>query len=83
MPEILRRAGAAPPIDILKVDIEGAETAVFRGQREWLRFTRHLAIELHGPEPRAALDEALAPLQWRQHTSGELTIASNLQLSTV
>jgi FkbM family methyltransferase len=80
MPEILERAGVKPPIDILKIDIEGAETEVFRGQcRDWLDFTRHIAIELHGPAPQVAFDDALGPFLCERHQSHELTIANNLR----
>ncbi len=35
-------------IDLLKMDIEGAETTVFKGNVDWLRRVRCLAIEFHG-----------------------------------
>jgi FkbM family methyltransferase len=47
MNEILRRSGF-PRIDVLKIDIEGAETSLFRGDLAWLPLTRIIAIEFHG-----------------------------------
>ena len=80
IPEILDRSGVKPPIDILKMDIEGAEAEVFNDEsRAWLAFTRHIAIELHGTASRLAFDDALAPLHYQRYESHELTIASNLQ----
>lgn len=50
MDELLDRFGIGDgDIDILKCDIEGAEAEVFRGDCDWLRRVRHLAIELHEP----------------------------------
>lgn len=36
-----------PTIDILKVDIEGAERALFEGETPWLDLVQVIAIELH------------------------------------
>jgi FkbM family methyltransferase len=48
IPTILRRF-SIPQIDILKMDIEGAETAVFAENAErWLRHVEMLIIEIHG-----------------------------------
>lgn len=83
IPEILERSGVQPPIDILKMDIEGSEAEVFGGQpRSWLASIRHIAIELHGTASRLAFDKALAPFRCERFESHELTIASNLQLNT-
>lgn len=48
MDEILALAPGGQ-IDLLKVDIEGAEARIFRGPCEWLRRVRALVIELHDP----------------------------------
>ena len=37
-----------PRIDLLKVDIEGAETELFKGSLDWLRLVHAIAIEFHG-----------------------------------
>ena len=44
MPALLERHGA---IDILKLDIEGAEGELFRGDTGWLAHTRMVVLELH------------------------------------
>lgn len=43
------------PIDLLKVDIEGAEEEVFSDCRGWIGLVRHLMIELHGQYTREML----------------------------
>jgi FkbM family methyltransferase len=47
MPRILEHAGF-DTVDVLKVDIEGSEVALFRGSLDWLRRVRLMAIEFHG-----------------------------------
>src|SRR5215211_4889853 len=34
-------------IDILKIDIEGAETFLFSADAPWLEYVKHILIELH------------------------------------
>jgi FkbM family methyltransferase len=52
---ILRDSGHET-IDIFKIDIEGAELALFSGDCDtWLRKTRSIAIEIHSPEAREAV----------------------------
>jgi FkbM family methyltransferase len=71
---VLRTAGV-DRIDILKIDIEGAEAAVFAGAIPWLRQVSSLVIELHGPACARLVTEALQREQFRLSHSGELTIA--------
>lgn len=74
VPELLA-AGGFPRADLLKIDIEGSETEVFgRGSDDWLRVTRNLAIETHGPECERAVAGALAGYRFAPGTSGELTL---------
>lgn len=47
VPKILRECGW-DQVDLLKIDIEGAETELFRGKLDWLARVRALAIEFHG-----------------------------------
>lgn len=39
-------------VDVLKIDIEGAEVELFRGEVDWLRMVGLLAIEFHGNSRR-------------------------------
>ena len=79
IPEILRRAGAAPPIDLLKIDIEGSETELFRRTPEALGLARNIAIELHGPDAEAAFSDALRPYHYDRREADELTIIYGLK----
>lgn len=77
--EILHRAGADGPIDLLKMDVEGSETELFRRAAGWLDQTRNIAIELHGPEARAAFAGAMAGYRYERRESGEITIVYGLR----
>lgn len=44
--DLLRRYGCHG-IDILKLDIEGSEKALFEGDIDWVRHTRAICVELH------------------------------------
>jgi FkbM family methyltransferase len=68
-----------PRIDLLKVDIEAAEAEVFGPESEqWLRLTRNLAIELHGPACERAVTTALAGFRFRTGISGELSVFTDI-----
>ena len=69
-------------IDVLKIDIEGAEVEVFSGCPKWLGCVKNLIIELHDrfrPGCAAALENALRDYSCRFSTSGENRIYSNLR----
>jgi FkbM family methyltransferase len=63
-------------IDILKMDIEGAEREIFlSGDQGWLASTRALLIEIHErdfPGSRAAIHSALEGRTERMWTRGEI-----------
>lgn len=61
-------------VDILKMDIEGAETLAFRDPR-WLHTVDTFAVELHGVEARAAFARAVPTPPFHISTHGELTLA--------
>jgi FkbM family methyltransferase len=76
----LMELGGFPEIDLLKIDIEGAEVELFsRGTERWLPQIRNLSIELHGPECEAAFDRALASYTCRRQLRGELTFCLDLR----
>ena len=59
-------------IDVLKIDIEGAEAAVFTDNfLNWFRKTRMLIIEIHGDEARSKFEAAAALMNWRHFKVGE------------
>lgn len=51
--EIVKRSDF-PRIDILKVDIEGAESEIFKADLEWLNRTRAIAIEFHADSRKSS-----------------------------
>ncbi|MGH7665079.1 MAG: FkbM family methyltransferase [Gemmatimonadaceae bacterium] len=62
-------------IDILKIDIEGAEAEVFRGDvSAWLGRVNNLVIELHGDECRRMFFAAISEREFEISRSGELTV---------
>jgi FkbM family methyltransferase len=71
-------------IDILKIDIEGAERVIFeddKAVREFLSRTRFLAMEIHDQfVSRTAIQEQLRANHFEFFDSGELTIAVNKKL---
>lgn len=48
-----------PKIDLLKVDVEGFETEVFKGAEETLRRTERIVVELTGDRNRKEVDDVL------------------------
>ena len=76
--QIMKDAGA-DRIDILKLDIEGAESSVFADDHccDWLARTDVLVVELHDrwyPGTAKAFYSALQPYQFRQYLRGETVI---------
>jgi FkbM family methyltransferase len=66
-----------PFVDLLKVDIEGAEEEVFRAGRDTvLRRVGCCAVELHGPACEAAFREAVRRHGFASYRRGELTVAT-------
>jgi FkbM family methyltransferase len=62
-------------IDILKCDIEGAETELFSHNAEsWLKRTRSIFIELHGPAAEAAIENAVTPYTFYHRRHREIHI---------
>ncbi len=67
-------------VDLLKVDIEGAELSVFgKFANAWLPQVRNICIELHGRDCEQAFFAALAGYCYELEHSGELTICRNLR----
>jgi FkbM family methyltransferase len=58
-------------VDLLKIDIEGAETEVFARKPEWVRRVGMFIIELHGPEAREAFTAATSSLDAVRYRHGE------------
>jgi FkbM family methyltransferase len=77
---LIEMAGGAE-IDLLKIDIERAELAVFgKNAKTWLPKVRNICIELHGPDCKEAFFSALSDFDYELGYSGELTICRNIRL---
>jgi FkbM family methyltransferase len=66
-------------IDLLKIDIEGAERYILApGRTGWLARVRDLCIELHGAECEEAFAAAIRPYSCTLSRSGELTMCRGI-----
>lgn len=74
---------AIPRIDVLKLDVEGAELAVFtENYMEWLAITRFIIIELHDRFAPGCTDAFMKAIAHRKHKiaqSGENLVVSFLE----
>jgi methyltransferase FkbM-like protein len=67
-------------VDLLKIDIEGAERVIFANEcQAWLDRVHNLAIELHDEECTSIFFDALTSYSYDLSRSGELTICRNLR----
>jgi len=66
-----------PRIDVLKIDIEGADVQIFGGDCSWLALTSCILIELHldVPGSAAAFFKAIEPFGFEVSQHGDTTVA--------
>jgi FkbM family methyltransferase len=76
--DVMTQAGFSH-VDILKVDIEGAEEVAFRNQPRWLANVKTLVVELHGPACENSVVDSLRAFDYDRSTNGELTIFRSLR----
>ena len=79
-----------PQVDLLKIDVEGAEEEIFCADvSNWLPHVRNLCIELHGPACWDAFFSALASYDYEYahwgtpSFEGSLDICMNLRLKVL
>jgi FkbM family methyltransferase len=66
--------------DIVKIDIEGTEAALFSANTEqWLPRVRNICIELHGQRYRNIFFSALAGYEYEAAETGEFTMCLDLR----
>ena len=76
-------AGASQ-VDLLKVDIERSELAVFgETAKKWLPKIRNICIETHGRDCEEVFFKALADFDFEASVSGELKICKNIRPKAV
>ena len=62
-------------VDLLKIDVEGAEAALFAaGVASWIDRVATLAVEIHGVRAAAALAAALPAPRFEHTRAGEMTL---------
>jgi FkbM family methyltransferase len=70
-------------IDILKIDVEGAEREIFlASDQSWLRRTRTIAIELHDQDCETSFRTALQTFDFDETTSGDLRVCKDIRSRT-
>ena len=78
MPTLLQMC-PQPFVDILKIDIEEAESALFgEGTELWLNCVRNLCVEIHSAEAASIIDRALRGFEFEVLQSGEYNVYLNL-----
>ena len=76
MATILRESGFEQ-VDLLKVDIEGAEAELFKGQLDWLQRVHAIAIEFHADSRRASgFDAVMREHGFRIGVEGSHTVVA-------
>lgn len=74
IPSLLAAAGQ-PSLSILKIDVEGAEAAIFAsGYEDWLPRVSHMVIELHGAACERIFYQAVSGLPCELSCHEELTV---------
>lgn len=80
---LLNRSGFKT-IDILKIDIEGAENVIFsKNYRSWLNQVKNIVIELHGEACQETFFHALSNYQYDLSSLGELTVCKSIEPKAV
>jgi FkbM family methyltransferase len=73
-----------PTIDILKIDIEGAEATLFgEGAEDWLKRVRNFCVEIHSAEAASVVDHAMQKFRFDVLQSGEYMVFLNLTAKSV
>ncbi|KQS92698.1 FkbM family methyltransferase [Chryseobacterium sp. Leaf394] len=68
-------------IDLLKMDIEGAESEVLTRNNQWLNKVSNIIIELHSPYKTEDLERDLSPFGFKIHPIGEVLELKNILLT--
>ncbi|MGH9187534.1 MAG: FkbM family methyltransferase, partial [Acidimicrobiales bacterium] len=79
MDDLVRRSPDGR-VDVLKMDVEGAEREVFSHAGAWLDVVGNIAIELHG-DGAGTFFAALEPYSYDLSSAGELTVLTDLSRS--
>jgi FkbM family methyltransferase len=80
MRSLLKLAGE-PVVDLVKIDIEGSEAAMFAANTGWLEYVRNICIELHGERCREVFFQALRGYDYQKIEHREKVFCLNLRFS--
>ena len=70
-------------VDLLKIDIEGSEAALFSSNVDkWIDRVRNICIELHGEQCRKVFFEGMRNHTFETATSGEYLVCTNIRRRT-
>jgi len=73
-------AAAGGTVDLFKLDVEGSEKEIFGyGSEEWLPHVRNVIIEVHGPDCKDRVFEALAPYDYELSNHDNVYFCKNLR----
>lgn len=76
VPDLIQ-LGGSQHVALLKIDIEGAETELFKaGSQEWLDRTDNIVIELHGEAASETFHNAIKTHMFSISTCDELTVCA-------
>lgn len=71
-------------IDLLKIDVEGSEFAVFSAKNlGWLEKVRNITIELHSEECKKVFFKAMEGFKYKLEQHGEMTTLRDIQKRSV
>ena len=65
-------------VDLVKIDIEGAERELFAGDSTWLKRVRNFCIEIHDQDCHESMMKALRPFRYEMETRQETTLVRDL-----
>lgn len=65
-------------VDFLKINIEGAEKAIFNGDTSWLGHVKNLSIELHDEECVRAFKKGMDGYRWEESTYGGFVVCRSI-----
>ena len=75
MDELISAVGI---VDFLKINIAGAEKAIFGGDSSWIARVRNISIELHDQECERAFRSAMAGYRWEESTYGGFVVCRSI-----
>jgi FkbM family methyltransferase len=71
--------GGGGAVDLLKLDVEGAEREIFGpAAQDWLPSVKNIVIELHGPDCTDRFFSAMAPYEYEKSNQDNVYVCRNI-----